>query len=114
MVLQSKDGHALWVNGKVLEEMFPLPDTVEGGFIIRDEAGNPTGQHVATPQMAVTQRLSSGCLIDNAQLLVPVPPPTQADLEKQFRLVVDDALAFGLTSIHDAGFDPKSLEFFKG
>lgn len=45
VVLQSKDGHALWVNGKVLEEMMPLPDTVEGGFIIRDEAGNPTGQN---------------------------------------------------------------------
>lgn len=66
------------------------------------------------PQMVLTQSRTLGCLIDNAQLLVPVPPPTQADLEKQFRLVVDDALSFGLTSIHDAGFDPKSLEFFKG
>jgi hypothetical protein len=28
-------------------------------------------------------------------------------------LVVDHAISHGLTSIHDAGFDPRSLEFFK-
>jgi predicted amidohydrolase YtcJ len=55
-----------------------------------------------------------GVLLDNAQYLVPIPPPTQKDLEKQFNLVVEDALSHGLTSIHDAGFDPKSLEFYKG
>ena len=54
-----------------------------------------------------------GIFMDNAQSLVPLPPPTQRDLEKQFKLVVDDALSHGLTSVHDAGFDPKSLQFFK-
>jgi len=96
VALQGKDGHALWVNSRVLAEILPLPEEVEGGFIVRDADGNPTG-----------------VFLDNAQYLVPIPPPTQKDLEKQFKLVVDDALSHGLTSIHDAGFDPISLEFFK-
>ncbi|KAA1474330.1 hypothetical protein DENSPDRAFT_840908 [Dentipellis sp. KUC8613] len=96
VVLQAKDGHAIWVNSRVLEAISPLPDTVEGGVIVRDAAGNPTG-----------------CLLDNAQYLVQKPPPTKKDLEKRFRLVTEDALSSGLTSIHDAGFDPQSLEFFK-
>ncbi|ETW80709.1 hypothetical protein HETIRDRAFT_154904 [Heterobasidion irregulare TC 32-1] len=96
IVLQSKDGHAIWVNSKVLDAISPLPDSVEGGVIVRDAAGNPTG-----------------CLLDNAQYLVPVPPPTQRDLEKRFNSVVHYAVSHGLTSVHDAGFDPKSLEFFK-
>ncbi|TFY79694.1 hypothetical protein EWM64_g4319 [Hericium alpestre] len=95
VVLQSKDGHAIWVNSRILD-ILTIPDEVEGGIIVRDAAGKPTG-----------------CFLDNAQYLVPIPPPTQKDLEKRFKLVTDDALSFGLTSIHDAGFDPKSLEFFK-
>ncbi|VDC03608.1 unnamed protein product [Peniophora sp. CBMAI 1063] len=96
VALEAKDGHALWVNARVLDESGPLPDYVEGGVILRDEQGAPTG-----------------VFMDNAQSLLPVPPPTQRDLEKQFKLVVDDALSHGLTAVHDAGFDPKSLEFFK-
>ncbi|KAI0045278.1 hypothetical protein FA95DRAFT_1583421 [Auriscalpium vulgare] len=96
VVLEAKDGHAIWVNSKVLDEISPLPETVEGGQIVRDASGKPTG-----------------ILVDNAQYLVTVPPPTQKDLEKRFKLVVDDAISHGLTTIHDAGFDPKSLEFFK-
>jgi len=33
VVLQSKDGHAIWVNSKVLDSVPSLPDTVEGGVI---------------------------------------------------------------------------------
>ncbi|KAI0266689.1 amidohydrolase family-domain-containing protein [Gloeopeniophorella convolvens] len=96
IILEAKDGHAIWVNSKVLEEISPLPESVEGGIIVRDAFGKPTG-----------------VLLDNAQFLVTVPPPTHKDLQKRFQLVVDDAISHGLTSIHDAGFDPKSLEFFK-
>jgi len=45
VVLQSKDGHALWVSQRVLDAMAPIPAHVEGGHIVRDEAGNPTGQY---------------------------------------------------------------------
>jgi len=96
VVLEAKDGHAIWVNSKVLEDISPLPENVEGGVIVRDASGKPTG-----------------VLLDNAQFLVTVPQPTFKDLEKRFQLVVDYAISHGLTSIHDAGFDPKSLEFFK-
>ncbi|KAI9458558.1 amidohydrolase family-domain-containing protein [Russula earlei] len=96
VVLEAKDGHAIWVNSKVLEDLSPLPESVEGGVIVRDPSGQPTG-----------------VFLDNAQLLVAVPQSTHKDLEKRFQLVVDYAVSHGLTSIHDAGFDPKSLEFFK-
>ena len=51
VVLQSKDGHALWVSQKILDAMAPIPPHVEGGHIVRDETGNPTGQRA--PPMAV-------------------------------------------------------------
>ena len=35
--------HALWVSQNILDRMVPLPDTVAGGKIVRDEAGHPTG-----------------------------------------------------------------------
>jgi predicted amidohydrolase YtcJ len=44
VILQSRDGHAIWVSKRTLEANAPYPDTVEGGVIMRDEAGNPTGE----------------------------------------------------------------------
>lgn len=87
---------AIWVSKSLLESNKPFPDTIEGGVIVRDADGNPTG-----------------VFVDNAQDLIKRPPLTQVDLQKRFKATVDDALAFGLTSIHDAGLKPASLEFFK-
>ncbi|KAI0081997.1 hypothetical protein K474DRAFT_1586784 [Panus rudis PR-1116 ss-1] len=96
IVLQSKDGHAIWVSKKVLDGIQPLPDEVEGGVIVRDSEGNPTG-----------------ILLDNAQELANVPEPSHEMLEKRFALAVRDAHRVGLTSVHDAGFKPRSLAFFR-
>ncbi|OCH90259.1 hypothetical protein OBBRIDRAFT_793498 [Obba rivulosa] len=96
VVLQSKDGHALWVSRKVIEDMESLPDEVEGGVIIRDSDGNPTG-----------------VFLDNAQDMVIRPDPTYSMLQKRFATAVKDAHAVGLTAVHDAGFKPMSLAFFK-
>ncbi|TFK83915.1 hypothetical protein K466DRAFT_497548 [Polyporus arcularius HHB13444] len=96
VVLQSKDGHALWVSHAVLQAMDPIPDAVEGGVIVRDSAGRPTG-----------------VFLDNAQDLVIRPEPTYKTLQKRFAATVKDAHAHGLTSVHDAGFNPISLEFFR-
>lgn len=51
VILQSKDGHALWVSLAVLQSMHPLPDEVEGGVIVRDAAGQPTG--VSIPLISI-------------------------------------------------------------
>jgi predicted amidohydrolase YtcJ len=113
VVLEAKDGHAIWVNSKVLEDISPLPEEVEGGVIIRDASGKPTGDVHPPLYLIRIQKRIPGVFLDNAQFLVTVSPPTYKDLEKRFQLVVDDAISHGLTSIHDAGFDPRSLEFFK-
>ncbi|KAJ7141779.1 amidohydrolase family-domain-containing protein [Mycena crocata] len=95
VMLQSKDCHAQWVSGRVLELTGPLPESVEGGIILTDDAGAPTG-----------------VLLDNAQELLMTPPLTENDLLQRFTVAVNDALAYGLTSVHDAGLDPASLDFF--
>jgi hypothetical protein len=43
VILQSRDGHAIWVSRRTLEANAPYPNDVEGGVIFRDEQGNPTG-----------------------------------------------------------------------
>ncbi|KAF8070294.1 amidohydrolase family-domain-containing protein [Lyophyllum atratum] len=96
VVLQSKDCHALWVSSTAIERSMPFPENVDGGIIVRDDAGNPTG-----------------VLLDNAQELLKQPELTEGDLLRRFRVAVRDAHALGLTTIHDAGLDPASLAFFK-
>ena len=44
MILQSKDGHALWVSELIMNSTGPLPDEVDGGIIVRDEMKQPTGK----------------------------------------------------------------------
>ncbi|KAI5990469.1 amidohydrolase family-domain-containing protein [Pisolithus albus] len=90
------DGHAAWVSRRVLQLMGELPDTVDGGEIIRDSSANPTG-----------------IFVDNAMSLIPLPPPSKADMLRYFDRTVKDALAVGLTSIHDAATEPAAVEFYR-
>ncbi|KAI6032798.1 amidohydrolase family-domain-containing protein [Pisolithus orientalis] len=96
VVLQSKDGHALWLSKRALELSAPLPREIEGGVIFRRENGEPTG-----------------VLLDSAQSLVKKPGLTERDLLRHFTTTIDDALSLGLTSIHDAGYRSVSLAFFE-
>ena len=43
VILQSRDGHAIWVSRATLDANAPFPDSVEGGVILRDESGELTG-----------------------------------------------------------------------
>ncbi|TFK44572.1 amidohydrolase family-domain-containing protein [Crucibulum laeve] len=96
VILQSKDCHALWVSLRAIESSLPFPEAIEGGVIVRDDTGSPTG-----------------LLLDNAQDLLKQPKLTESDLLRRFKVAVKDAHSLGLTSIHDAGLDPISLAFFK-
>ncbi|KAJ6449910.1 amidohydrolase family-domain-containing protein [Mycena vitilis] len=84
VVLQSKDCHALWVSPRVLQLSAPFPTAVEGGVVQTDENGLPTG-----------------VLLDNAQELCRLPALTEEEMVQRFTTGVKDALAYGLTAVHD-------------
>jgi hypothetical protein len=44
IVLQSKDGHALWVSTPVIEAMGSIPEAIEGGIWTRTADGKPAGE----------------------------------------------------------------------
>lgn len=96
VMLRSKDGHGTWISGRVLDTLKSLPDTIEGGSIIRDKDGKP-----------------AGVFLDNGQSLLPVIKPTQEDFERFFLATAKDAHANGLTSLHDARLDFHMLAYFK-
>ena len=72
-----------------------LPSEVEGGAIIRDDAGNPTG-----------------IFLDNAMALIPVPTWSLERMEKFYDKTMQLALEGGLTSIHDADTQPRMVELY--
>ena len=76
--------------------MTNLPEKVDGGTIVRDEQGNPTG-----------------IFVDNAMYLVPVPEWSEETMSRFFELTIKEAISYGLTSIHDADSKVNQIKFFK-
>lgn len=94
------DGHAVWVNRKVLEisgVTRTTPDP-EGGKIIRDKFGNPTG-----------------VFVDNAiDLLNSVLPPlSMEERTKAVELAIEACLSVGLTEVHDMGVLLDGIAIYK-
>lgn len=98
--LRRVDGHAAWFNDVALKIAGIDKNTKdpEGGVIIRDQNGNPTG-----------------VFIDNAIELVTrhVDNPSLAEQEIYLDLAMMEALSFGITSFHDAGASRKELELYQ-
>ncbi|KVX01665.1 amidohydrolase [Shewanella frigidimarina] len=94
------DGHAIWVNSKALALAGISSTTVapEGGEIVKDEQGNPTG-----------------VLIDNAMNLVfnIVPDLNQQQLQSTLTLAMDSLASYGLTSVHDAGISIDNIKAYQ-
>jgi predicted amidohydrolase YtcJ len=86
--LSRADGHAAIVNARVLELMKIDAKTKapEGGEIIRDAQGRPTG-----------------VLVDNAEDLVKVPALDAAQRRKAIELAMQGCLENGITTFTDAG-----------
>ncbi|MGI2104337.1 amidohydrolase [Shewanella frigidimarina] len=94
------DGHAIWVNSKALA-LAGISSTIvapEGGEIVKDEQGNPTG-----------------VLIDNAMNLVfnIIPDLNQQQLQSTLTLAMDSLASYGLTSVHDAGISIDSIKAYQ-
>jgi len=89
-----------------------IPEDVDGGEIIRDKDGVPTGITLAfDPSWLLMSFL--GTFVDNAMGLVPIPDETPAQVANYFKVAMHDALEVGLTSIHDAGGEDQYIDFFK-
>jgi predicted amidohydrolase YtcJ len=88
--LERIDGHGGWANSAALRLAGIDKDTVapEGGEIIRDAEGNP-----------------SGVLIENASSLITsiIPKPNDADITLALDTASKHLLSLGVTSTHDAG-----------
>ena len=101
VVFNRVDGHAYWVNQKVLDlagitSAAPDPD---GGRIVRLPGTNKP----------------SGILIDNAMSLInDIKPEPTYELKKR-RIVqsLSYSLKLGLTTIHDAGSDSDEVKIYK-
>lgn len=98
--LERVDGHAGWANSKAMALAGITKDTVspEGGEIIKDENGLPTG-----------------VFIDNAMALIndSIAPLTIKQQKQVLVKAMDSLASYGLTSVHDAGIDTDNLNAFK-
>lgn len=98
--LTHASGHAALVNTRALEiadidDRTPSP---EGGEIIRDAAGNPTG-----------------ILTENAQKLIRrhIPKTTPRKDRRALELAIETALASGITSVQDAYAGADAIELYR-
>jgi predicted amidohydrolase YtcJ len=105
--LSHASGHASFVNGAALRLAGITRDTPnpEGGEIVKDSTGEPTGllrEHAQGLMRAATAKL---------------PKLSRAEEEQRFRKVVQlagaDALSKGITTFHDAGSSFATIDGFK-
>jgi len=94
------DGHAGWANSKAMALAGITKETLspDGGEIIRDEQGHPTG-----------------IFIDNAMQLIvdKIPPLTVQQRQQALTKAMHELAALGLTSVHDAGIDHATIKAYK-
>jgi len=98
VALRRIDGHATWANSAALSAAGITRDTPDpqGGRIIRDASGAPTG-----------------VLVDTAADLLTVPDPSVDQVEAWLRAAQQEMLAHGLVGVHDMGVDDTTLAAYR-
>ncbi len=93
------DGHALLANAAAMEAAGITAETKdpEGGRIVRDAAGNPTGVFVDAATALIRR-------------MVPPDPPDR--LREGIRLAIEELHRYGVTGIHDAGVPPATIDLY--
>jgi predicted amidohydrolase YtcJ/DNA-binding transcriptional ArsR family regulator len=96
-MLERVDGHALLANARAMQAAGVTAATKdpEGGRIIRDASGNPTG-----------------VFVDNAKELImrAIPAPTPAQLEQALTAAIAECNRWGLVAVHDPGETRKVID----
>jgi len=100
VVLSRVDSHAIWVNSKALElaGITAATQAPDGGEIIKDEFGNPTGIFVDKAESLITQHMST---------------PSKQAISDSLDAAGAHLLSLGITSTHDAGIDKTTWEVYK-
>lgn len=98
--LSRVDGHAAWANTKAMELAGITADTEapEGGKIIRDENGEPTGVFVDAAESLIASK---------------IPQPTDEEQQTALSKALELMRSKGLTSVHDAGVGSETWEMYK-
>lgn len=94
------DGHMVLANSKALELAgidASTPDP-EGGVIVREASGRPTG----------VLKDAAMFMMDQA-----VPKPSDARMEEVYRMGMAYAAKMGVTQVHDMSYDHRSLETYR-
>lgn len=98
--LERVDGHASLANARAMQVAGITAATKDpqGGRIVRDSAGNPTG-----------------VFVDNAQDLVGrvVPGPDDQQLQEQATVAIAKLNSYGLTGVHDAGVSGRDIAAYE-
>jgi hypothetical protein len=106
--LTHASGHAGFANAlamKIAEVQRTTADPA-GGQILKDKDGNPSGLFNERAQSLVGEALAR----DRA---TRTPARVEADLRQVIALASQEALSKGLTSVHDAGSPPATIEVMK-
>ena len=98
VILERADGHAVLVNAKAMA-LFGITRATrapEGGEIIRDAVGEPTG-----------------VFVDNAERLVTPQERSEPERRRALELAMDECLQKGVTSLTDAGAPVEVIGLYK-
>ena len=100
VALRRVDGHAVWVNGAALKAAGITAQTrdPDGGLIVRDASGAPTG-----------------VLVDAAMQLVEgkIPPDSADTIERKIRQAQRAALMRGLAGVHEMGISDEVAAVYR-
>lgn len=94
------DGHASLANTAAMRAAGVTAATLdpEGGRILRDLEGNPTGVFVDTAEGVINR---------------VVPPPTRAERKRRLAAAASEIASKGLTEVHDTGVDGVTVELLR-
>jgi predicted amidohydrolase YtcJ len=99
VLLDHASGHAVFANAKAMQLAGVSAATAdpEGGTIVRDAAGNPTGYFRETA----------------ADLVERQGPPTEAEVLQAIDLATDECLGKGISSFQDAGSPVELVDLYR-
>lgn len=108
VMLDHASGHGILVNQKAMELAGVTKNTEspDGGYIIRNEIGVPTGVFQENAEVLIKD-------VYNGKLNRRSDDQIFSDWKKMIGFAQEECLGFGITSFHDAGIQKQQVNWFK-